>query len=396
MPNDDTLHEEIAALNEQLIADRRHFHQFPELGFQEHETAAYVAERLISLGIETQTGVAQTGVVGIIHGRVTGRCVLLRADMDALPLTEETGAPYVSQRPGVHHACGHDGHTAMLLAVAELLARRRDTFDGDVKLVFQPAEEGPGGAEPMIAAGVMEEPHVDACFGLHLANDLDVGTLLVRGGPVQASADDFEIIVQGVGGHGAMPHQTVDAVAIGAAIVNELHRLISREISPLDQAVVTVGSFHSGTRHNIIAARATLRGTIRALSSTTREYLHRRIPEIARGVAEASRATADVTINVGYPVTVNDPQVAIFANAVATTVVALENVIEGQPIMGSEDMSFFLNAAPGCFIFVGSRNEDRQLHHPHHSPLFDFDEAALPIGVELLTKLALTYLQQPT
>lgn len=395
MPNDDTLREEIAALNEQLIADRRQFHQFPELGFQERETAAHVAERLLSLGIETQTGIAQTGVVGIIHGRATGRCVLLRADMDALPLTEETGAPYASQRSGVHHACGHDGHTAMLLAVAELLARRRDTFDGDVKLVFQPAEEGPGGAKPMIAAGVMEEPHVDACFGLHLSNDNNVGSLVVRGGPVQASADDFEIIVQGVGGHGAAPHQTVDAVAIGAAIVNELHRLVSREISPLDQAVVTVGSFHAGTRHNIIAARATLRGTIRALNTATREHLHRRIPEVARGVAEASRATADVTINEGYPVTVNDPQTALFAHGVATTVVAPENIIEGQPIMGSEDMSFFLNAAPGCFIFVGSRNDERGLNHPHHSPLFDFDEAALPIGVELLTKLALTYLQRP-
>ena len=395
MPNDATLRAEIAALGDQLIADRRHFHQYPELGFEERETAAYVAERLTSLGIETQTGVAQTGVVGIIHGRKTGRCVLLRADMDALPLTEETGASYASQRPGVHHACGHDGHTAILLAAAALLARRRDDFDGDIKLVFQPAEEGPGGAKPMIAAGVMEEPHVDACFGLHLANDIDVGSLLVRGGPVQASADDFEIIVQGVGGHGAMPHQTVDAVAIGAAIVNELHRLVSRETSPLDPAVVTVGSFHAGTRHNIIAARATLRGTIRALNSNTREFLHRRIPEIARGVAEASRATAEVNINEGYPVTVNDPEAAVFAHAVAATVVAPEHITEGEPIMGSEDMSYFLNAAPGCFIFVGSRNTARQLHHPHHSPLFDFDEAALPIGVELLTKVALAWLQRP-
>jgi amidohydrolase len=393
--DDTTLRAEIAALGDQLIADRRHFHQFPELGFEERETASYVAERLRALGIEPRTGVARTGVVGLIEGRGPGRCVLLRADMDALPLTEETGAPYASQRPGVHHACGHDGHTAILLAVAELLARRREAFDGAVKLVFQPAEEGPGGAAPMIAEGVMEEPHVGACFGLHLANDLGVGSLLVRGGPVQASADDFEIIVQGVGGHGAMPHQTVDAVAIGSAIVNELQRLVSREVSPLDQAVVTVGSFHAGTRHNIIAARATLRGTIRALNSATREYLHRRIPEVARGIAGASRATAEVTINTGYPVTVNDPEAAIFAHMIASTVVAPENITEGQPIMGAEDMSFFLNAAPGCFIFVGSRNDERGLNHPHHSPLFDFDEAALPIGVELLTKLALAWLQRP-
>ncbi len=394
MQTETPLREEIRALNDRLVADRRHFHENPELGFQEHDTAAYVAERLRSLGIETQTGVAQTGVVGLIAGRTPGHVVLLRADMDALPLTEETHAPYASQRPGAHHACGHDGHTAILLAVGDLLARRRDAFDGAVKLVFQPAEEGPGGAAPMIAAGVMEQPHVDACFGLHLANDIPVGKMMVRGGPVQASADDFEIVVQGVGGHGAQPHQTVDAVAVGAAIVTELQRIISREVDPLDPAVVTVGTFHGGVRHNIIATRATLVGTIRALNPATREFLHQRIGEIARGVAQAARASAEVTINRGYPVTINDEAMAAFARSVAQTIVAPEDVLEGRPIMGSEDMSFFLNAAPGCFIFVGSRNEARGLCHPHHSPLFDFDEASLPIGAELLTTLALTYLQR--
>jgi amidohydrolase len=395
MPADETVREEIRALNDQLVADRRHFHQYPELGFEERETSDYVADRLRSLGIETQTGIAETGVVGLIRGRGPGKTVLLRADMDALPLTEETGAPYASRRPGVHHACGHDGHTAILLAVAELLMRRRDSFDGAVKLVFQPAEEGPGGAEPMIAAGVMEHPHVDACFGLHLANALPVGTLMARGGPVQASADDFEITVRGVGGHGSSPHETVDAIAVGAAIVMALHRIVSREVDPLDQAVVTVGAFHGGSRHNIIAASATLVGTLRALTPETREFLHQRVREVASGIAEASRARAEVTINLGYPVTVNDEGMAAFAREVAQTIVAPENVIEGRPIMGSEDMSYFLNAAPGCFVFVGSRNEERDLRHPHHSPLFDFDEAALPIGVELLTTLALEYLQRP-
>ena len=389
-----SLRDEIRALSDQLIADRRHFHQYPELGFEERETAAYVDKRLRSLGVETQTDVAQTGVVGLIEGRAEGRVVLLRADMDALPLTEETGAPYASQRAGVHHACGHDGHTAILLAVAALLARRREELAGAVKLVFQPAEEGPGGAEPMIAAGVMEQPHVDACFGLHLANDLPVGIIMVRGGPVQASADDFEIVVEGVGGHGASPHQTVDAVAIGAAIVGELQRIVSREIDPLDSAVVSVGSFHAGTRHNIIAPRATLVGTMRALKPETRAYLHQRVEQVARGVAEAARATARVKINVGYPVTANDPAMAAFARGVAETVVGPACVTDGQPIMGAEDMSFFLNAAPGCYAYVGSRNEARGLLHPHHSPLFDFDEASLPIGVELLTRLALEYLAQ--
>lgn len=390
-----SVHEAAVALTDQLVADRRHFHRNPELGLQEHETAAYVAERLRRLGIEHQTGIAQTGVVGLIQSAKPGRTVLLRADMDALPLTEETGAEYVSTRPGVMHACGHDGHTAILLAVAEVLAQRRDHINGTVKLVFQPAEEGPGGAEPMIAAGVMESPHVDACFGLHLANESPVGQIIVQGGPVQASADNVELIVQGVGGHGAMPEQTVDAVAIGASIVNELQRIISREISPTDTAVITVGSFHAGTRHNIIAQRAVLQGTVRTLKPETRAFLHRRIREVATHTAHAARATCDVTFSLGYPVTINDERMATFARGVAEKIVPPEQVHGTQAMMASEDMSYFLNAAPGCFAYLGSANPERNLHHPHHSPLFDFDEACLPIGVELLSQLALTYLAQP-
>jgi amidohydrolase len=390
-----SIHDTVAALKDQLVADRRHFHRHPELGFQEQETAAYVAARLEKLGIEHRTGVAQTGVVGLIRGAQPGHCVLLRADMDALPLTEETGAEYASEHAGVHHACGHDGHTAILLAAAEILSRRRDELHGTVKLIFQPAEEGPGGAKPMIEAGVMEDPHVDACFGLHLSNDHPVGQLVVQGGPLQASADFFEITVRGVGGHGAAPHQTVDPVAVGAAIVGELQRIVSREIDPLDPAVITVGAFHAGTAHNVIAPRAELRGTIRSLDPKVQDFLHRRIQEIAEGVASAARATADVRITRLYPVTVNDEGMADFARGVAEQVVPPNQVIRERPIMGAEDMSFFLNAAPGCFIFVGSANAERRLNAPHHSPLFDFDEAALPIGAELLCRLALAYLERP-
>lgn len=389
-----SVRESAHALNEQLVADRRYFHRNPELGFQERDTSAYVAERLRRLGVEHQTGVAGTGVVGLIRGAREGRVVLLRADMDALPLTEETGAEYASERPGAMHACGHDGHTAILLAVAEVLSQRRDELQGTVKLVFQPAEEGPGGAKPMIDAGVMENPHVDACFGLHLSNNHPVGEIVVQGGPVQASADEFELTVQGVGGHGAAPHQTVDPIAIGAAIVSELQRIVSREVDPLESAVVTVGSFHAGTKHNIIARQAELKGTIRALSPQTRDLLHRRIREIACGVAEAGRATCDVRINALYPVTVNNDAMAAFARSIAERVVPPENVVNARPIMGAEDMSFFLNAAPGCFCFLGSANPERNLHHPHHSSLFDFDEACLPIGVELLSELAIGYLRE--
>jgi amidohydrolase len=389
-----TLRDAALALNEQVVADRRHFHRHPELGFEERETAAYVADRLRSLGVETQTGVAETGVVGLIRGSREGRTVLLRADMDALPLTEETGAEYSSQNPGVHHACGHDGHTAILLAVAEVLSRRRDDLGGTVKLAFQPAEEGPGGAKPMIEAGVMENPHVDACFGLHISTRHPTGIIVVQGGPIQASSDVFELTVQGVGGHGAAPHETVDAVAIGAAIVSELQRIVSREVDPLESAVVTVGAFHAGTRNNIIARRAELTGTIRALNPDVQTFMHQRIREIATQVAGAARATCDVTITRLYPVTINNQRMADFARRVAETIVPADHVRSARPIMGAEDMSFFLNAAPGCFAFLGASNRERGLAAPHHSPLFDFDEACLPTGVELLSALALTYLKE--
>jgi amidohydrolase len=383
--------EAVAALRDRLVADRRHFHQHPERGFQERGTAAYVAERLARLGIEHQTGVAETGVVGLIRGEHPGGCVLLRADMDALPLTEETGAEYASQTPGVHHACGHDGHTAMLLAAAEILNQRRHQLQGTVKLVFQPAEEGPGGAKPMIEAGVMENPRVDACFGLHLSNDNPLGTLAIQGGALQASADLFDISIEGDGGHAAMPHQTVDVVAAGAAIVGELQRIVSREIDPRDPAVITVGSFHAGTAPNIIPQRAELRGTIRTLDPQVQEFVHRRLREIAEATAAAARARADARVTGLYPVTINDEGMASFARSVVEQMADVQ-IVSQRPIMGAEDMSFFLNAAPGCFIFVGSANRERGLHHPHHSPLFDFDEAALSIGVEVHCRLALAYL----
>jgi amidohydrolase len=381
----------VGLLGQQLVADRRHFHRHPELGLQERQTAAYVAERLSRLGIEHQTGVAQTGVVGLIRGAHPGRCVLLRADMDALPLTSETGTEYASQTPGVHHACGHDGHTAMLLAAAEILNQRRHQLHGAVKLVFQPAEEGPGGAKPMIEAGVMEHPRVDACFGLHLFNNNPLGTLAVQGGALQASADTFEITVQSGGGHAAMPHQTVDVVAVGAAIVGELQRIVSREIDPRDPAVITVGAFHAGSAPNIIPQRAELRGTIRTLDPEVQEFVHRRLRDVAEGVAAAARATADVRVTRLYPATINDEEMASFARSVVEQMADVQ-IVTQRPIMGAEDMSFFLNAAPGCFMFVGSANPERGLHHPHHSPRFDFDEAALAIGVEVHCRLALAYL----
>jgi amidohydrolase len=252
----------------------------------------------------------------------------------------------------------------------------------------------------MIAAGIMEHPHVDACFGLHLSNDTPLGTLVVQGGALQggvlqASADTFAITVTGTGGHGASPHQTVDPIAVGAAIVAELQRIVSREIDPRDPAVITVGAFHAGTAHNIIPQRAELRGTIRTLDPTVQEVIHTRVREVAEGVAAAARARAEVRIARLYPVTSNDEGMATFARTIVEQEVPGVQVIRKRPIMGAEDMSFFLNTAPGCYSFVGSANHERGLDHPHHGPRFDFDEAALPIGVEVHGRLALAYLAAP-
>jgi amidohydrolase len=282
----------------------------------------------------------------------------------------------------------------MLLAAAEILNQRRDQLHGTVKLVFQPAEEGPGGAKPMIEAGVMENPHVDACFGLHLANDNPVGTLVIQGGALQASSDKFEINVIGSGGHGSAPQQTVDVITVGAAIVGEIQRIISREVDPRDPAVITVGVFHAGSADNIIPQRAQLRGTIRTLDPKVQDFVHRRLREVAESVAATGRAKAEVHISRMYPATINDESMANFARSVVEQVSNVR-IASQPPIMGSEDMSFFLNAAPGCFILVGSANHKRGLDRPHHSPGFDFDEAALPIGVEIHCRLALAYLAAP-
>jgi amidohydrolase len=282
----------------------------------------------------------------------------------------------------------------MLLAAAEILNQHREQLHGTVKLIFQPAEEGPGGAKPMIEAGVMDNPRVDACFGLHLSNDNPLGTLAIQGGALQASADLFDITIQGDGGHAAMPHQTIDVVVVGAAIVSELQRIVSREVDPRDPAVITVGAFHAGTAPNIIPQRAELRGTIRTLAPEVQEFVHRRVREVAEGIASAARARAEVHLTRLYPATINDESMANFARSVVGNMPEVE-IVTQRPIMGAEDMSFFLNAAPGCFIFVGSANRERGLHHPHHSPLFDFDEAALSIGVEVHCRLALAYLAAP-
>ncbi len=379
-----------------VIADRRFLHEHPELGMQEVETAKFVAARLHQLGLDDiRTGIANTGVTALIRGTGSGpnadRVLMLRADMDALPIEEENAVDYRSQTPGVMHACGHDGHTAMLLATARLLLERRDQFAGTVKVVFQPAEEGPGGAEPMIAEGVLEDPHVDAAFGLHLSQELPLGTVASMAGPSMAAADAFIVTIQGRGGHGARPQGTVDPILVGAQIITALQALVSREIDPTKAAVVTVGALNAGKAGNVIPDTAEMRGTVRSFEPDIREHLQRRIPEVIRGVAEALRATVEITYRLGPPAVNSDAAMTRLVRAAATAVVGAENAIEMTPIMGGEDMSYFLDAVPGCYFHVGSRNEERGLVWGHHHPKFDIDEDALGVGISVTVEAALRY-----
>ena len=378
-----------------VVADRRHIHEHPELGFQEFETAKLVAERLRSLGVEDiRTGIAVTGVTGLIKGTKPGpgKVVLLRGDMDALPIQEENEVDYKSQIPGKMHACGHDAHTAGLLGVARLLMDRRDQFSGTVKVLFQPAEEGGGGALVMINEGVLEDPHVDAAFGLHVDQGSPVGTVSLRPGPALAAADRFTAVIKGKGGHGAHPHETVDPIAVGAQIVTALQTIVGREVDPTEPAVVTVGALVAGQAANVIPDTAELRGTLRSFNPDVRIQLATRVEEITRGIANALRADVEYSHMPGYPATVNDPEMTELVRLVAMEVVGEDNVSTPQVQMGAEDFSYFLERVPGAFFFAGSKNVERGLVWGHHHPRFDVDEEFMVYGMEIMGRTVLRYL----
>ena len=386
------LRAEVAALRPQLVAWRRQIHRRPELGFQEHETSALVARELGELGLELRTGVARTGVVGLLDSGRPGPTLLVRADMDALPLSEDTRKEYASEVDGRMHACGHDGHVAMALGAARVLAARRERLKGRVKFVFQPAEEGPGGAQPMIAEGVLQDPRVDAAVGLHLWNDLEVGRLGIGRGPIMAATDEFHARVEGVGGHGAYPHDAVDPVLAAAAAVVALQSIVARNLSPVEPGVVTVGQLHAGTAINIIPRHAELSGTVRSYTEGARKLLLERVGQVIETIAAAYGARASVRIERGYPATVNDDAMASFCAGVARSIFGEAGVIDPERSMGAEDMSYYLREVPGCFMFLGSRNSAKGCDAPHHSPLFDFDEDALPLGCETLVRVSEAYL----
>lgn len=378
---------EIRKLQPQLVEWRRHLHQRPELGFKEHLTAEFIAQKLQEWGIEHQTGVAQTGIVATIDSGRPGPVLAIRADIDALPIQELNDVPYKSIHDGIMHACGHDGHTAIALGTAHYLANHRQDFSGIVKIIFQPAEEGPGGAQPMISAGVLKNPDVDAIIGLHLWNNLPLGTVGVRSGALMAATERFNCTIFGKGGHGAMPHQTVDSIVVAAQIVNALQTIVARNVNPIDSAVVTVGELNAGTAFNVIANTARMGGTVRYFNLAYQDYFGKRIEQIIAGVCQSHGASYELNYRPLYPPTINDKKIAALVESVAKSVV--ETPVDVEPecqTMGGEDMSYFLQAVPGCYFFLGSANPEKNLAYPHHHPRFDFDETVLAMGVEMFVR----------
>jgi len=378
---------------------RRDFHMHPELGFTEVRTAGIVAKELQSLDMEVTTGVAKTGVVGLLEGGKPGPVVLARFDMDALPVTEQTGAPYASTNPGKMHACGHDGHTAIGLTVAKMLHAHRDQLAGTVKFVFQPAEEGTcgeeiGGNEMMIREGVLDNPKPDLALALHLWNEQPLGWVHVAEGPVMAGAEEFKITVTGKGGHGAIPHQTVDPVLAASQIVNTLQSITSRNVAPLQAVVVSVTMIHAGEAFNVIPPEAKMEGTIRTFELDVRETVLRRFEEIVHGVAQAMGCTAEVVVKRLTPAMINTDEIAQRVQESARrTLPDADLNTSGHLTMGAEDMAFMLEKVPGCYFFVGSANDEKNLNYGHHHPKFDFDERALPRAAALMAAAVADFLK---
>jgi amidohydrolase len=376
---------------ELIIETRRDLHRIPEPAFTERKTSAYIAEFLQREGLHVQRGIARFGVVGTLDTGRHGKTLLIRADMDALPIQEETGLSFASTHQNAMHACGHDGHMSMVLITAAILHRFREKLSGTIKFLFQPAEEGPGGAKPMIEEGVMENPSVDYAIGCHLWPSIPEGTIGVKTGALMASMGRFDLKIIGKGGHGAMPHQCVDALEVGTQVVNALQRITSRHMNPLKPAVVTVGSFHAGSTFNVIPSIAEMSGTLRTFDHEIWLSWRERLETIIRGVCDSMGATYELTYEQGYPPLENNRKMASLARECATEVVGGEHVYEPEPAMVGEDMAYFLEKSEGCFILLGvGRKEQLQLHNPG----FDFNEKVLPLGVEFYCRYAFRLLAQ--
>jgi amidohydrolase len=377
---------EAQSMFEYTQAIRRDLHAHPELGFQEHRTAGVVAKELTDIKLEVQTGIGGTGVVAILKGSRPGPVILVRADMDALPISEETGASYASQNPGVMHACGHDGHTATLLTVARMLRAHSKELAGTVKFMFQPAEEGMGGAEKMITEGVLDNPKVDIALALHVWNEKPIGWIGISNGPAMAGAEIFTIKIHGKGGHGAIPNMTIDPILASAHVITAIQGIVARNVSPLQTAVISVCTIHAGEAFNVIPAVVEMTGTIRSFEPSVRNLILERFDKTVHSVAEAMGCQVEIDVRRLTPATINRPEIAKKVQAVARHLFPDATVDSANYVtMGSEDFAFVLEKIPGCFIFIGSANPEKGLDAGHHHPRFDIDEAALPRGAALLT-----------
>ena len=373
-----------------LVQTRRDFHRHPELGFQETRTAGIVAETLTGHGLEVQRGIGQTGVVGVLEGERDGPVVLLRFDMDALPVTEENETDYVSLNPGLMHACGHDGHMAMGLALARIMAGRRQQMAGTLKFLFQPGEEGRGGALAVLADGALENPRPDVALAMHLWSEVEYGRIRVNDGPAMAASSIFTLTVRGKGGHGAAPHRSVDPILAAAHIVVALQSIVSRNVDPLESVVVTVGQMTAGTTFNVIPEVATLKGTVRSYNNEMHRHVYRRILEMAQNMAQAFGCQTAMEAVAIVPAVVNAPEPTARVRTAAASIVGADTVVEGRT-MGAEDMGYILEEIPGCYFFIGAGNEELGLDFPHHHPRFDIDERALVLGVATMAEAAASY-----
>ncbi len=380
---------QIRELSEEIVELRRDLHQYPELGFEEERTSGKVASYLTGLGLTPRCGLAKTGLCALIEGAHPGPTLLLRADMDALPIQEETDLPFASKVPGKMHACGHDHHTAILLGAARILQEMRQRWHGRIKLVFQPAEEGPGGAWPMIQEGVLRDPQVDFALGLHLWSDLPCGQVAVQAGPVMAAADTFRVVVRGRGGHAAYPHETRDPIVAAATLIANMQTVISRGVNPFDAAVLSVTQIQAGSADNVIPERVDFSGTLRTFDHQLREQLVVKLKNFVHLHCQAMGVEGEFSFHEGYPALVNDPEAVARVERAARSQ-GLQVV--RQSTMGGEDMAYYLREVPGAFFFLGAAAADPTQVFPHHHPKFQLNEEAIPVGIELFVKCAEEFL----
>jgi amidohydrolase len=394
--------EEVKEIKEDIIKWRRELHKTPEIAFQLYKTSDFVRQKLLEMGIEHKI-IAENGIIATIYGTAIGigessgkvKTIGLRADMDGLPIKEETGLEFTSEN-NCMHACGHDAHLAMLLGAAKVLSENKDKLSGNVRFIFQPAEENVGGAEIMIEQGCFENPSVDAIIGLHigcLSNEISCGQIGVKAGAMMAAVDDFRIKIKGKGGHGAAPHECIDPVVITSEIICSLQKIVSREVSPVNPAVLTIGKIQGGTAFNIIPDSVEIEGCVRTLTDNDRSNIEKRIKEIVEFTTKANRGSCEIEYMNKYPVLVNDKTITSLLSNAAVKIVGSESVIDiKNPIMASEDMSYYLKKIPGTFFYLGSNNQQKGIVYPHHHPKFNVDEDTLWIGSAVFVQSVLDYL----